>query len=388
MKTYLSIDADTKAVRISNVSLEKPVLAALFGEEPWEVVISFERDNTPLALTSGTTGKLVAKAPGDQHGEAVLLNQTWTPSGSGIAAVYTFEVDLFVAPLETLLTGKDSVLLNLAIEWTLPGEAPSKTDDLPLTVMNSSSRPDDAAPNPAAAASWEWIKARLVAGANITFSINETTKQITINAAGAEAVTSVAWSEVTGKPSTFPSTWSTVSGKPSEFPPSTHTHSWSQISSGSPSDNAALVTFVQENAGTGKVFDFTLQIPIAAPDAFDGYTLQQPVMVFPRAGTLSHIEVIAEKCLADEVSFVWNASASTQLYQYDEGALEVLDDRVISINEVVGDIHPRNRVFTILNNGNVAFPEGGLLHLLWNVITSATEDRTKLFLRLRGKYTL
>lgn len=47
--------------------------------------------------------------------------------------------------------------------------------------------------------------------------------------AWAEVSVDLAWADITGKPSTFPSTWATVSGKPSTFPPSAHTHAWSQI---------------------------------------------------------------------------------------------------------------------------------------------------------------
>lgn len=47
-------------------------------------------------------------------------------------------------------------------------------------------------------------------------------------ASGGEAV-EITWSEVTGKPSTFPPEththgWSEVTGRPSTFPPETHTH--------------------------------------------------------------------------------------------------------------------------------------------------------------------
>jgi hypothetical protein len=40
---------------------------------------------------------------------------------------------------------------------------------------------------------------------------------------------SLSWSNITGKPSTFPSTWASVSGKPSQFTPTGHTHSTDDI---------------------------------------------------------------------------------------------------------------------------------------------------------------
>lgn len=55
----------------------------------------------------------------------------------------------------------------------------------------------------------------------------------------------VDWANLSGKPSTFPSTWATVSGKPSTFPPSSHTHPSSQITG---LKNGATTSFTR---GTG-----------------------------------------------------------------------------------------------------------------------------------------
>lgn len=38
-----------------------------------------------------------------------------------------------------------------------------------------------------------------------------------------------AWSEITQKPTVFPSSWGQVSGKPSTFPPGSHRHQWSEV---------------------------------------------------------------------------------------------------------------------------------------------------------------
>lgn len=44
----------------------------------------------------------------------------------------------------------------------------------------------------------------------------------------------VTWSEITGKPSSFPSAWADITGKPGSFTPSAHTHPWSEVT-GKPS---------------------------------------------------------------------------------------------------------------------------------------------------------
>jgi baseplate upper protein BppU/tail fiber-like repeat protein/tail-like repeat protein len=38
-----------------------------------------------------------------------------------------------------------------------------------------------------------------------------------------------AWTEITGKPTIFPTDWASVSGKPATFPPTAHTHLWADI---------------------------------------------------------------------------------------------------------------------------------------------------------------
>jgi len=80
---------------------------------------------------------------------------------------------------------------------------------LPTRVINSVVRDGTEPPTASEDLLWTWLKARiLVAGGLITRVVNDTLKTITLSVA-------VAWSDVTGKPSTFP--------------PSSHSHSIADV---------------------------------------------------------------------------------------------------------------------------------------------------------------
>lgn len=51
----------------------------------------------------------------------------------------------------------------------------------------------------------------------------------------------ITWSEITGKPSSFPAAWADITGKPGTFAPSAHTHPWSEVT-GKPSFSTVATT--------------------------------------------------------------------------------------------------------------------------------------------------
>ena len=65
------------------------------------------------------------------------------------------------------------------------------------------------------------------AGDNIILEASD--NSLIINATTGSGPSSISWSDITGKPSIFPTNWTNVSGKPSTFAPSSHTHKWSDI---------------------------------------------------------------------------------------------------------------------------------------------------------------
>lgn len=198
----LFIDQATGRVQAGNADTSAPLLLALQGTT-LALRVGFVTNAIPGELPEGTTGRLIAKKELDHTGDPLLFDGTWVLDGAGTAARYEFETLVDGVGLRALLVGKAHVQLGVQIEWQVPGEdAPRKSQPFALHVLNSYAQEDDGVPDPAAAAAWEWIKARLVAGTNITLTVNEDGKTITIASTGAVGG-SVAWGDVTGKPATF-----------------------------------------------------------------------------------------------------------------------------------------------------------------------------------------
>lgn len=388
----LCVNAATGAVSATNVSEGVPSLTSILGTL-FNLRVTFETDNMPVALPGGTTGKLVAKLPGAAAGEALLLDTSWTVAGSGAQTTYSFSVLADNVQLRAALGELSALALTAQIEWQITGEAaPRRTVPFPLVITNSPSRAEDGAPDPAANAAWEWIKARLVAGSNVTLNYDEVAKTITVNAAGATAVTSVAWDDVTGKPSTFPSTWSIVSGKPSTFPPSVHTHSWSQINAGSPSDNAALVLFVQSNAGTGQMFDLLLPLPVVDPDFFDSQPPALSPVIFPRDAVVTHISLAVGNATPRPSDFFWQAFVGLFVTDAPSGSgIGSLYGASYWYYETFPNDGPKGLGLPLLVNGNWIIPAGGRLDISVNTgmpdAYGAVPTFEQLWIRVRGRYT-
>lgn len=387
----LCINAATGEVSATNVSAGVPALSAILGTL-FQLRVTFEAANVPVALAGGSTGKLVAKVPGKEDGPAVLLDTAWTASGAGAQTAYTFAVLADSVQLREALGENAAVALNAQIEWHISGEEyPRRSVLFPLVVSNSASRAEDGAPDPASDAAWAWFKARHVAGTNVTLTFNDTTKQMTVSAAGAEAVTSVAWSAVTGKPTTFPAAWADITGKPSTFAPSAHTHSWAQISGGSPSDNAALVTFVQANAGAGQLFDFMIPLIGGDTDSFDSIDVElKPVLVFPRDAVITHISMAASGAHPRLSDFLWQLYITAWLtqpntsYGYNWSVSYWHHETFI-------DESLRGVGIPILANASITIPAGTALDI--DCSTGAPDSYStiptfaQLFVRVRGRYT-
>ncbi len=199
----LFIDQATGRVQAGNVDTSAPLLLALQGTT-LALRVGFVTNAIPGELPEGTTGRLIAKQELDHTGDPVLFDGAWTLDDEGTNARYEFSTLVDGVGLRALLNGKPHVQLGVQIEWQVPGEdAPRKSQPFALHVLNSYAQEEDGVPNPATAAAWEWIKARLVAGTNITLTINEDGKTITIAASGSVGG-SVAWGDVSDKPVTFP----------------------------------------------------------------------------------------------------------------------------------------------------------------------------------------
>ena len=395
----LCINAATGEVRATNVSASLPSLMAILGTE-LVLRVTFEQANVPIALASGTTGKLVVKLAGKESGEVILNDTAWTVAGTGAQTSYTFALLVDSDPLRAALEGVSALAVTAQIEWQIEAEEhPRKSLPFPITVANSPSRLTDGAPALTDAA-WGWIKARLVAGSNVTFEINEEAKTIRINSAGSESVTTVAWADVTDKPSTFPAAWTGVTGKPSTFPPSSHGHSWSEISSGSPDDNAALVAYLASigigGSGDGSlVFDYIIPVLGGTTEQNEYTTGNVPVLVFPIAGQIKKADIILvnmrpfNEGAGSTVSYNFAGSLSLgsavdSLPTYDD-----LWDSVWTWTDIDPDIR-RNVTIPLLEPGSgIVFTAGAKINLAVESVPGpyGTPTFLGIMLRVRGNYS-
>ncbi len=135
------------------------------------------------SLGDGATVRCVLKET--PTGSVLLMDATMTASGSGSSTVYEAvwdDADVDSTALRAFLdeaTASESWSRKawLEVEWTISGS--TERCFLPVEVRVSFHQPGDSAPDPAADASWDWLKARLAAGTGITRSVNDSTKVIT-----------------------------------------------------------------------------------------------------------------------------------------------------------------------------------------------------------------
>ena len=182
---YLLIDDNVPSAKTALSYGQSASLSAVLGNT-LTVVVAFVSGGAIVALDSGATGKLVIKPIGSQAGAATLMDAAWTSNGEeGTARRYTFELvadsDAARAILAALESPRNSVQLAASIEWT-ESAVETRCQDFQFVLHNSSARGvDDVAPDPLDDATWTWLKARLVAGDNITFTDDDNAKTRTID---------------------------------------------------------------------------------------------------------------------------------------------------------------------------------------------------------------
>lgn len=387
----LCINAATGEVSATNVSQGVPALSAILGTE-LSLRVTFEADNVPVALPGGTTGKFVVKALGNESSAPLLLDSAWTSSGAGAQTAYTFSMLADSVQLRAAFAGKGAVSLNAQVEWQITGEEhPRRSVPFPLVVTNSPSRSEDGAPDPALDAAWAWFKSRHVQGSNVTLTFNDVAKTMTVSAAGATAVTSVAWADVTGKPTSFPVNWGDINNKPSAFAPTAHTHAWSQITSGSPSDNAALVSFVQANAGSGQVFDFLFPLSGGDDHSYDSFDVEmKPALIFPRDAVVTHISLAFSNAVPRSEDYLWQAYIYMWLTQPNGGLGSIWSVSHWHHETFINDA-ARGVGIAILANASLTVPAGSALDI--DLGTGGADSYStiptfaEIFIRVRGRYT-
>jgi hypothetical protein len=149
-----------------------------------KLAFAFHSGGTVAAVTGWSTGRVVIKAT--PTSDVLLLDTTLAATGSTTSTRYSAEwaaVDCDSAALRTLIGASVEPLDVFAeIQWT--ADSGTYAVAFPIQIVPTFNLPEDAPPDPTSDAAWEWIKARLAAGSNITFTDNDTTQVRTIAASG------------------------------------------------------------------------------------------------------------------------------------------------------------------------------------------------------------
>jgi len=148
------------------------------------LAFAFHSGGTVSAVTGWSAGRVVIKAT--PTSDVLLLDTTLAATGSTTSTRYSAEwaaVDCDSAALRTLIGASVEPLDVFAeIQWT--ADSGTHAVAFPIQIVPTFNLPEDDPPDPTEAASWTWLKARLAAGSNITFTDNDTTQVRTIASSG------------------------------------------------------------------------------------------------------------------------------------------------------------------------------------------------------------
>jgi hypothetical protein len=100
------------------------------------LAVQFVSGTTPQELATGATGILGIKVAGDYDGDFIASAGSWTKTGTGTAALYTFTVSLNTTALAALLAGDTAALAaSLELEY-LVGTVRTSSQTIALTIYN------------------------------------------------------------------------------------------------------------------------------------------------------------------------------------------------------------------------------------------------------------
>ena len=182
----LYIDQDTGSVSAQCTSIVEPALFAVLGTT-LSLSVAFTSAGTPAAITNYTAATLrIVVKPADDMGAStgLLPLGTWGTTGSGSSTRYTWIASADSVQLAADLGALTSAIYKAQIEWSISTDTNlRKSQPFNLLIINSPARLTDGVPDLTDAAAWDWFKARLVAGTNVTLTDNDGTQVTTIAAA-------------------------------------------------------------------------------------------------------------------------------------------------------------------------------------------------------------
>ena len=175
------ISYDTGILQRALADQTHPRVAAILGTK-LELSITFlDADGVAVELESGSTGRLVCRAPDAMDGDTILLDSTWDHTGA--TTLYTLSTLADSEQLRALIKSQPCYTLAAQVEFTITSESePRKSLVFDLIIANSAARGDEGAPDVAGTATWNWFKARLLAGDNVAFTTDDVLRTIEISA--------------------------------------------------------------------------------------------------------------------------------------------------------------------------------------------------------------
>lgn len=179
MESIIYVNTTDKTIRASTTALALPTVDVRLQTHLKLTAYFFAAGADP-ALISGASFRVALKDYNEPSGSVLALLSAATATGDDY---YEFEwASVDSSALRTLIGDAETTDATLEIEWTVGSNV--ERASMPVTIKNAWIRSEDDAPDPVADASWTWLKARLAAGTNVTFSDNDTTKVRTIAASG------------------------------------------------------------------------------------------------------------------------------------------------------------------------------------------------------------
>lgn len=140
----IAIDLDDRTIRtwagqtVSTLSAKR--------RDAFSVEVKFLRGGVVQELSNGATGKLGIKALGDYSAVFLASALTWTKTGTGTSAIYTFSLTLNTTEIATEFTDDPpSIDTALEVEW-VQGTSRESSLAADLTIHNDYVRGDEGVP--------------------------------------------------------------------------------------------------------------------------------------------------------------------------------------------------------------------------------------------------
>lgn len=331
MKPYsLTIDSGTGVV---TTPLVRAILGTLL-----QIKATFTADGETIELAEGTTGRLVVKPEKALDGDPGMFDGTWV-YGTGTYLLSSLADSQL---LRDVLGTKATVCLMGQIEWQLPSEdEPRKCVPFQIEMINSVSRPGDSAPNPIADSTWEWIKETLVEGDNVTFTLDEENRTITISGdAGAhtheiEDINDLQEALDGKAPLSHTHAISNVIGLQTELDTKATTTALDSEASTRAAADSALTTALGDKADLvdGKVP--TSQIPAIAISTFLGTAANEAAML-ALVDSEGHPPQPGDWCNRSDTSTAWVVIGDSPSALYSWGQINYPASPVTSVNGQTG----------------------------------------------------